>query len=218
MVHEDIEIVIRPYEARDRAAIRRINYETAFLHKPHLFFDDPEIVADALTRYFTDYEPGSCFVAEARNEVIGYVIGTLDIKRMNWEYSLKISLLLFFKSLMRGIFFKCKTYRFFWNVLKSYVKGEFFVPDFTDKYPSTFHINVRDGFRGQGVGSRLILSAVKLLQRSGVPGVQFSTMSGEPIHFFQSMGFHIIYQSRRTYLKYALGVETPFYLFGMDVI
>lgn len=217
MVHKDSEIVIRPYEVKDRAAIRNINYETSFLHKPHLFCDDREIVADALTKYYTDHEPGSCFVAEARGEVIGYVIGTLDIRRMRREALFKIFLPLFLKAVARGIFLNGKTYRFLWNVLKSYFKGEFLVPDFVGQYPSTFHINVRDGFRGQRVGSRLILEAVRLLQRNHVRGVQFSTMSGDPTEFFQSMGFHIIYQTRRSFLKYALGFETPFYLFGMDL-
>lgn len=215
MIYKDNEILIRPYEVKDRAAIRSINYETSFLHKPHLFFDDPEIVADALTGYYTDHEPGSCFVAQAGGEVIGYIIGTLDISRMRREAPFKIFVPLLFKAIARGTFLNKKTYRFLVNVLRSHFKGEFVVPDFAGQYPSTFHINVRDGFRGQKVGNRLILTVIRLLQSNHVRGVQFSTMSGEPTEFFQSLGFHIIYQSRRSFLKYALGFETPFYLFGM---
>ena len=103
------------------------------------------------------------------------------------------------------------------HCFKSYLKGEFFVPDFKREYPSTFHINVRDGFRGQKVGSRLIQRAIQLLSEKHVPGVQFSTMSDEPKQFFLNMGFQILYQSRRNFLRYALGRDTPFYLFGMKI-
>ena len=217
MAREQKEVLIRPYKTEDRKAIRRINYETSFLHKPHLFCEDEEVVADVLTLYYTDYEPGSCFVAEARGEVVGYIIGTLDIKRMNREYGFKILLPLLIKAVVRGVFFNHKTYSFLINSFKSYAKGEFSTPDFTLQYPSTFHINVQEGFRGQKIGSRLILRAVQLIRENNVAGVQFSTMSEEPREFFINMGFHVIYQSRRCFLRYALGHDTPFYLFGMKV-
>lgn len=210
-------VIIRPYVPSDREVIRTINYETSFLHKPHLFCDDQEIIADALTRYYTDFEPEACFVAEVQGKVIGYVIGTLNIRKMNKEYFWRILLPAVFKAVRRGVFFKGKTYAFFFHGLKSFFKGEFRVPDFSEQYPSTFHINVRDGYRGRKVGSRLILRAIQLLYDKNVPGVQFSTMSPDPNDFFISMGFHIIYEGRRTFLKYALGRETPFYLFGMSV-
>jgi len=217
MAREQQEVLIRPYKVEDREAIRRINYETSFLHKPHLFCDDQEVVADALTRYYTDYEPGSCFVAEARGEVVGYIIGTLDIKRMNREYGFKIFLPLLIKAVVRGAPLNRKAYPLLVNALKGYLKGEFFTPDFIREYPSTFHINVREGFRGQRIGNSLILRAVQLIHENNVAGVQFSTMSAEPKEFFINMGFHVIYQSRRSFLRYALGHDTPFYLFGMKV-
>ncbi len=35
-----------------------------------------------LTLYFTDYEPQSSFVAEKEGQVIGYILGTKDIRKM----------------------------------------------------------------------------------------------------------------------------------------
>lgn len=57
-------IIIRPFRKDDRESVRRISCETAFWGKnrKNIFADD-EILADALTMYFTDYEPESCFVA-----------------------------------------------------------------------------------------------------------------------------------------------------------
>lgn len=217
MVADDSEIVIRPYSAQDRDAVRRINYDTSFLHKPHLFFDDREVVADVLSRYFTDFEPGSCFVAEHRGEVIGYVIGTLNTRRMHRAFASQIFFPVLVKAIFRGVFLKVKTYRFLLSCLRSFLKGEFYVPDFSAQYPATYHLNVRDGFRGMKVGSKLIMRAAQMIHERHVPGVQFSTMSDEPKEFFVNFGFHVIYESRRSYLRYALGHDTPFNLFGMNL-
>ena len=72
-------IVIRKFNSKDRNGIRGISCDTAFLGKPRTdFFDDDEILADALTLYFTDYEPGSCFVAVYGEKVVGYLVGAKD--------------------------------------------------------------------------------------------------------------------------------------------
>ncbi|MCR4337661.1 MAG: GNAT family N-acetyltransferase, partial [Candidatus Omnitrophica bacterium] len=76
------QVHIRQYQPSDRAAVRRINYETAFLGYAPKLFDSPELVADGLTLYFTDWEPESCFVIEDQGRVVGYVMGTKDVRKM----------------------------------------------------------------------------------------------------------------------------------------
>ena len=75
-------VSIRPYERRDRKTLRQISYETSFLGKADDLFDEPKILEDALTLYFTDSEPQSCFVAEYNGKVIGYLIGTKNEEQM----------------------------------------------------------------------------------------------------------------------------------------
>jgi ribosomal protein S18 acetylase RimI-like enzyme len=73
---------IRPYVPADRAAVRRICCETGFLGKPvDPLFEDRELFADYLTRYYTDLEPESCFVLEKEGEVRGYLIGSRRLLR-----------------------------------------------------------------------------------------------------------------------------------------
>ncbi len=207
-------LMIRNYEPRDREAIRRISYETSFLHRPHLFFDDPELVTDALTRYYLEFEPESCFVAEAEGRVVGYIIGTLDMARMNYVYGARILMPLVLKAIQHKEFFRGKTMKFILNYLKSVLKGEFYSPNFTRDYPATFHINVDEALRGQKVGTQLIQRALQLLKDKNVPGVQFSTMTDGAKDFFVRQGFAILYSSRRSFLRYALGHDTPFHLLG----
>jgi ribosomal protein S18 acetylase RimI-like enzyme len=207
-------VKVRSYEPKDRESIRRISYETSFLHRPHLFFDDPELVTDALTRYYLEFEPETCFVAEAGGRVVGYIIGTLDLARMNYVYGARILMPLILKAIQHKEFFRGKTMKFILNYLKSVLKGEFRAPDFTHEYPATFHINVDEDLRGRKVGTQLIQRALQLLKDKHVTGVQFSTMTDEARDFFLRQGFQILYSSRRSFLRYALGHDTAFHLLG----
>ncbi len=71
------EVIIRPYEPRDREAIRWLCCETGFLGKPiDSVFEDRELFADYLTAYYTDIEPESCFVLEQDGAIKGYLLGS----------------------------------------------------------------------------------------------------------------------------------------------
>ena len=75
----NLQTDIRKFQSGDREAVRRICCATALLGNPSsIFFDGDEIFADAITLYFTDYEPESCFVAEHQGEVVVYLIGAKD--------------------------------------------------------------------------------------------------------------------------------------------
>src|SRR5690349_10324198 len=68
---------IRRYEPKDRDAIRRLCCDTGFLGKPiDPAFEDRELFADYLTRYYTDCEPESAFVVVVNGEVRGYLLGS----------------------------------------------------------------------------------------------------------------------------------------------
>ena len=114
LLKNDPAFVIRKYDSRDRSAVRRICCETALAGEPSaIFFDDDEVFADALTIYFTDHEPESCFVAEHDNNVIGYLIGAKDARRMDKIFANKSAMPLLIKALRRGVFFRKNNVKFF---------------------------------------------------------------------------------------------------------
>lgn len=81
------DVFIRPYEPRDRDGVRRLCCETGFLGKPiDPVFEDRELFADYLTRYYTDCEPESCFMAEHEREVNAPRSPT---KRKHWQAASK---------------------------------------------------------------------------------------------------------------------------------
>ena len=69
--------VIRPYRPADRAAVRRLCCETGYLGKAiDPVFEDRELFADYLTKFYTDREPESTFVLEHDGELKGYLMGS----------------------------------------------------------------------------------------------------------------------------------------------
>lgn len=120
------------------------------------FFSGKEILCDFLTRYFTDYEPQSCFVAESDGSVVGYLIGSISLQVLEQKAMAKVIPSLFLEGVFSGVLFSPKNARFLFHVFTSFLKGEFHAPDVRQEYPAVMHINIRDGFRGQGIGKRLI--------------------------------------------------------------
>jgi ribosomal protein S18 acetylase RimI-like enzyme len=208
-------ISIRKFDRDDREDVRRISCDTAFLGEPLGFcFDDDEILADALTLYFTDYEPGSCFVAVQEDKVIGYVIGTKNLRIMQRIFSTKVMLRLFAKAVRKGALFRRNARRFMLHAMMSLLKGEFSTSGFSSGYPATLHINVDRNHRGGKIGTELMEHYLKFLRSEGTAGVHVSTMSEGAKSFFEKLGFGVLLVGKRSYLRYCLGRDLPFYVLG----
>lgn len=198
----DIDFTIRKFEKKDKSDIRRISCETAFLEYPRkIIFDDDEILADALTLYFTDYEPESCFVAIYDSKVVGYIIGSKNVFEMEGVSNSKIIGPLFIKAMKRGIFLRWHNLKFFLSIFKSLLKNEFYMPNFKEEFPATFHINLEREFRGKGIGQKLIETYLNFLKGEGVCGVHFGTFSEGAKQFFLKTGFTLLFQSKEHILS-----------------
>lgn len=207
-------MIIREYRLADRGAVREISYVTSLEGRAHEFLDAREVVEDALTLYFTDHVPGSCFVAEDNGKVVGCLLGTDDIREMEKIMVLDILPRVFGKVVAQGIIFRKKNLFFLWNYLRGFLRGEFFRARFDRQFPATFHLNVMEGYRGKGIGSGLVERNLSFLRGKGVRGVHIGTMSERAKDLFVKLGFAVLYRSRRGYLKYILGYDTPYYVLG----
>lgn len=197
--------------------MRRISTETAFPEGAGRVFSDNEVLADALTRYFTDYEPESCFVAVRGQEVAGYITGAKDAAAMWQVFKAKIFFPLVLKALLRGVFLRPGNLRFFFHLLRSAAAGEFRAPDFSREYPAILHINIHRGLRGQGIGRALVERYLDHLRRLGIAGVSFGTLSGSAREFFLKTGFRELFRGRRSYFLPYTGKEANFFLFGVKL-
>ena len=213
------DVVIRKFNSKDRTQVRQINHDTAFMGEPaSVFFEGKELIIDALSLYFTDYEPQSCFVAEINGEVLGYLIGTKNAAASDKVISDKIILRLFWSALLSGALFKKKNLIFIFKLLLSLAKGEFRAPDFKKEYPAILHINIKIGFRGLDIGSKLISVYLEYLKHENIAGVHLATMSEKAGEFFLKQGFQLLYQGKRSYFSHILHKEIPILIYGKKTI
>ena len=210
-------IEIRRYQAKDREAVRKICYQTSFLERPELFAIDEEIVADTLSLYPTDFESQSCCVAVLKGEVVGYIMGISDQIKMRKIFNRYIFPVLVGKALKKGIFLRGSFWQLAWQAFLSFLKGEFWAPDFHREYPAMFHINLHKNFRCQGIGSHLVNSLEKIFQERKIKGIHLGTMSEEAKNFFVKNSYQVLYQSRRSCLEYCLKQKVPCYILGKNL-
>ena len=212
-----VDFVVRKFSIQDRARIREISCATSFLGLPRVgIFTDDEILADSLTLYFTDFEPDSSFVAVSGSNVIGYITGAKDVKLMD-KINSKIFPCILLKAFKRGLFFRGVNLKYFYYSLRSLLRGEFSMPDFSRDYPATLHINIDKDYRGQGVGEKLIEEYLSYLKVSQVKGVHFGALSEGPKRFFTRTGFTMLFQGKRTYFRPYSGEDVNFYIFGRKI-
>jgi ribosomal protein S18 acetylase RimI-like enzyme len=185
-------ISIRPYEPRDRAAVREICYDTADGGESGArFFPDREVLADLVTRYYTDFAPQTSWVAEQDGHVVGYLTGCLDTRRSMRTTLWRIVPVTVLKALGRGLFWHPQFRRLVAVNGQDWLRGGGRRPVPLDVYPAHLHINLRPEARGQQVGDQLVEKFFEQMRAAGVTGVHVgvSEANAGGRQFFQRLGF-----------------------------
>lgn len=216
MIHEPKEIIIREYKRNDRVAIREIACNTAFMGEPaEKFFSGRGFLADFLTRYYTDYEPQSTFIAEKNGKVIGYLTGAKNEKKMNFTFIVRVLPMAVLKLIFKGYIFKKDSFLFILFNIYSFLKGEFYAPAFIGKdYPAVLHINIEKNYRSSGIGGMLIEAYLNYLKIEKIKGVHLTTQSEKSFTFFEKEGFRILYETRRSYFKHIFKKSIRYFYYG----
>jgi GNAT superfamily N-acetyltransferase len=199
-----MEYTIRKYEQRDRKVVRWICCETGFMGDPmEVYFEGREIFADTWTRYWTDYEPESSFVAEADGKVVGYILGCLDTERQERILKEKIQPSLYKQAFSSTFFLHLKNWRYMRRVVRSWRRGEFNddMKAVIADYPAHLHTNIAPAeFRGQGMGKALMNAYFDYLRANKAKGVHLVTTSRNKIALglYFHMGFKKLFSGPLT--------------------
>lgn len=211
----DSGIIIRNFKPEEKKAIREISVQNSiFGEYTEQKLLNEEIIADLLTSYFIEYEPQFCFVAEKNSEVVGYLLGSSDVTEMRKVVKSKIIPELVKKAFQSGLIFSSINFKLMKNVLSSYFKGEFKVPDFSQEYPATLHVNISPRYRGKMIGSLLVYHFLQILEKKQIKGIQFGVLSEKARGFFEKLGFEILFSGEYTFLRYLSGETLPHYIMG----
>ncbi|MFZ5808732.1 MAG: GNAT family N-acetyltransferase [Chloroflexota bacterium] len=191
--------IIRPYESFDREAVFKVAADTAFFGEAvEEFIEDRALFCDSFCAYYTDLAYDMCWVAEADQMVVGYLLGCTQTRLMWAGFREKILPRLIRNFVMKKYHLGHLT----WTYLKSIARANFFheTTAVDDKlYPAHLHVNLDRAYRGMGIGRELIEAFLSQLRERGVAGVHLKTTSENvaACALYEKMGFQLL-DSRRT--------------------
>ncbi len=187
-----MNVIIRPYKEDDRATVRRISYETSDRgEQNHPIFSDRDVLADVLTRYYTDFEPQSVWVAECAGSVVGYFSGCMDPGRYKMIVVLRVIPAAIFRAMYNGALWHRETWQLFGGLMRTWIQGGFPREVSKEEYPAHLHINLLSDFRGQKIGKKLMEPFLQKVKSANLHGVRARVRENNfpAIRFFKNLGF-----------------------------
>ncbi len=187
-------MIIRRYKPSDCTQVEHIQFETYFLGKSvGPFVTDKKRIHEDIS-YYIEKEPESCFVAEDKGKIVGYLLGCLDDnshKESNFRFVIKtLSNLVFIP------FMDKKDRRFWWariKIISDALLGR--SEDSRFKTPNNsghIHINLLPQARGKGVGTKLLKEFFKYARSKRVKTIHadsFETRLNPNKNFWMKNGF-----------------------------
>lgn len=163
------DFLVRPYEAGDREAVRRLCCDTGFLGHPiDPIFSDRELFADYLTRYYTDVEPESSWVGVKEGRVVAYLLCGTRWRRYAWWSAGNAARLA-----ARGLAKLCAgrydaaSRRFIrWILWRGWRESPYAPPR-----SAHMHFNALPEHRRIRIVADLVINMLEMLRRRGVPRV-----------------------------------------------
>jgi len=210
--------LVRPFERRDREAVRFICCETGFMGEPmEVFMEGREVFADLWTRYWTDHEPEHCWIAEVEGRVVGYLFGCTDTRRQERITREKILPSIILKAFVTRCFWSLKTQRYLIKAIRSYRRGELRTPNIAREYPAHLHTNLLDGYRGLGLGTQMMRKWFDHLASHGGGGLHLvtTTYNKQAALFYRRMGFETLFEKPISF--YEGIIAEPIALLGMGL-
>ena len=193
---------IRKYLPTDREVVRKICCDNGLLGDPiDPFIPDRKLWADASSKYYTDKEPESLFVAESRGKIIGYLFGCVD-SRKEMAYRTRLAPRIFLGVLKNVL--KAKHLSEIRRLLKwSLTKYKIEMPGFPLHY-AHLHINLIHGKRAKGTGTQLMNAYFEYLKTKKAEGVfaqVFKYGKQKSYKFFKSFEMEEFESRRNTLWK-----------------
>jgi GNAT superfamily N-acetyltransferase len=187
---------IRPYQPRDREAVREVCRSTAY-GGDEMGVIDPHLFVDLMTRAYTDFEAGSLWVADSGGRVLGYLAGSLDERAFHRVQARRVVPAAVAGALGRGLLLRPALWRLAASFPGFVAAGGLRSASNEAGYPGHLHVNLLAEARGRSVGSRLVEQFLEEARRSGVPGVRavvYESNDGAR-RFFERMGFRSLNRS-----------------------
>jgi ribosomal protein S18 acetylase RimI-like enzyme len=214
-----METTIRHFQPADKPALLEISADTAFFGDPvEAFLDDRRLFTDAFTAYYLEYEAPYAWVSETPAGLAGFLLGCADTTRQSRHWRSYILRYVLVKAIFGNYKLGKKTAGFAWGMFASMFRGEEAGVDL-NAYPAHLQIDVRKGYRGEGMGSRLIEAYLQQLRQLHVIGVHLTTTSHNEAacHLYEKVGFRMLDERPNFFWTRLLGFEVNNRSYGMSL-
>ena len=212
--------LVRSFEPGDRPRIREISCATAFhgALPERTRRIDCRILADLLTRYYTDCEPESILVAESGGRVVGYITGAVSTRTFSRRMRRMVLSKIIPGILLGRYRINSQELVLLAVLLAGTVRGER-DPDLEEEYPAHLHINIDDEYQQSGLGSKLMTAWLQCLEEKQVKGAHLSTNSTNEgaIRFFRRFGFQWCHRRRSTFWSFVYGRPVQVEIFSRKI-
>jgi ribosomal protein S18 acetylase RimI-like enzyme len=208
-------ISIRAYRPSDRDAVRKIAFDTADMGRSfEPLLDDPELLADFLTRYYTDFEPDSAWVAESNGSVIAYLLGCIDTARYQSIMFWRVLPAATVRAIATGTIFWPQLWRLLSGLITRMILESFSFKQAARHRGAHLHVHIRDGFRGRHIGDKLVSLFESKAQASGVKQIcaRVREDNARARAFFERLGYRPISSSLPIVYTYGKGESVHFRL------
>jgi ribosomal protein S18 acetylase RimI-like enzyme len=154
-------------------------------------FPDRQVAEDMLTKYYTDYEPQSTFVAISEGRLIGYINGCMDNRRYGLVMCWILIPALLIKAFKRGLFFRSEIHQLLRGALKNWRRAFSWRKKSFHSHQGHLHIGIAAEARGQHVGANLVKTLVEHAAKCGITELAATVHDGnkEATAFFEKQGF-----------------------------
>ncbi len=210
---------IRLYQPGDQAVVLDLAADTAFFGEPvEAFLEDRILYGDAFARYYTEHEAGYAWVADSQDGIIGFLLGCADTMKQSRQWRRNILENVLVNAITGRYRLGRKTASFAWGMLLAEIRGESPKIDL-DKYPAHLQIDVREGYRGAGVGRLLIEAYLAQLRDLGITGVHLETTSHNvsACHLYEKVGFVMLDHRPNRYWSRMISEEVENRSYGMKL-
>ncbi len=185
-------IVIRQYKPADRPAVRRICCDTLDAGRPMEMLNRArELLADLLTRYYTDCEPQRIWVAELDGRAAGYLLGALDTRRAQRIMVRRVWPAAIGRAFLNGVLWDPQLWRLAWHNRRLPAGPRRAAIVNLTAYPAHLHLNLDAAARGCGAGRRLLEAFAAEARAAGIPGMHAWVRADNAgaLGFFAKAGF-----------------------------
>jgi len=179
---------IRPYQPRDRAAVREVCRATAYAGDGAALLD-PRLFTDLMIRAWTDFGAGPLWVVEREGAVEGYLAGCFNLPRFARIQAWRVVPPAVARALAGGLLFLPGLWRLVAG-LPRFIAASRGGPSL-EGFPCELHLNLLPSARGCRLGTRLVELFLNEVARREMPGVHATVYEGnEPARrFFEHLGF-----------------------------